>query len=303
MDNDRRLANDIAGEIRGMGNGFDLDLLRATFAMFTPLQERAPRDGVAIERDLAYGEDERHRLDVFAPERRPGTPAPVVVYVHGGGFVAGERSPVPGLIYDNVPIFFARHGLIGINATYRLAPDHKWPSGAADVGAVVGWVKANAARFGGDPGRIFLMGQSAGATHVATWSLVEVVLGAGGPAIAGAILVSGSSAPLAPEFSSGSPGDNLIAYYGEDLDAWAERSPLYHVAPGHPPIYIGVAELDPYPLSWPSAALLAALVRCDRTLPWFKLLRGHNHVSPAMHVNSEIDMLGPDLLDFIASAG
>ncbi len=298
-----QLAKQIAGQIRGMGNAFNLEVLQATYALFTPLQERAPREGIAIERDLSYGEDARHRLDVFVPERRPETPAPVVVYVHGGGFVAGERSPVPGLIYDNVPIFFARHGLIGINATYRLAPDHKWPSGAADVGAVVGWVKANAARFGGDPGRIFLRGQSAGATHVATWSLVEAVHGAGGPAIAGAILLSGSYAPLDPEFSSGSPGDNQIAYYGEDLDAWAERSPLYHVAPGHPPIYIGVAELDPYPLSWPSAALLAALVRCDRTLPWFKLLRGHNHVSPAMHVNSEIDMLGPDLLDFIASAG
>ncbi len=295
------LANDIGGEIRRMGNAFNLDVLQATYRLFRPLQERAPKDGVRIERDLAYGDDERHRLDVFAPERRPRTPAPVVVYVHGGGFVAGERSPIPGLIYDNVPIFFARHGLIGVNATYRLAPDHKWPSGAADVGAVVGWLKANAGRYGGDPGRIFLIGQSSGATHVATYALVAAVHGAAGPEIAGAIVLSGSYAPLDPGFSSGTPGDNQIAYYGEDLDAWTDRSPLHHVAPGHPPIYIGVAELDPYPLAWPSAALLEALVRCDKTLPWFKLLRGHNHVSPAMHVNSEIDTLGPDLLDFIAS--
>ncbi len=294
------LADHIAGEIRGMGNVFDRDVLRATYALFTPLQERAPKDGVRIERDLAYGDDARHRLDLFTPERRPDEPAPVVVYVHGGGLVAGERSPIAGLIYDNVPMFFARHGMIGINATYRLAPDHKWPSDAADVGAVVGWIKANVASCGGDPHRIFLMGQSAGATHVATWALVEAVHGAARPEIAGAILLSGSYAPLDPTFSSGTPGANQIAYYGEDLDAWAARSPLYHVKAGHPPIFIGVAELDPYPLSWPSAALLSAVVKCDRTMPWFKLLRGHTPVSPAMHINSEIDALGPDLLDFIA---
>jgi triacylglycerol lipase len=295
-----RLANDIAGEIRGMGNAFNLDVLRATYELFTPLQERAPKDGVEIERDLAYGEDERHRLDIFTPAQRPAMPAPVVVYVHGGGFIAGERSPIPGLIYDNVPTFFARHGLIGVNATYRLAPDHKWPSGAADAGAVVAWLKANVARYGGDPARIFLMGQSAGATHVATYAFFEEVHGAPGPGIAGAILLSGSYAPLGPNSASTNPGENQIAYYGEDLDAWVDRSPLYQVKPGHPPIYIGVAEFDPYPLMWPSAALLEELVKCDKTMPWFKQLRGHNHVSPAMHVNSEIDILGPDLLDFIA---
>lgn len=294
-------AIDVTGEIRRMGNVFNLDVLRATYGLFTPLQERAPKDGVRIERDLEYGVDQRHRLDVFTPERPRGAPAPVVVYIHGGGFVAGERSPVPGLIYDNVPTFFARHGMVGVNATYRLAPDHKWPSGAADVGAVVGWLKDNVGRYGGDADRIFLIGQSAGATHAATYTFVEAVHGDGGPGIAGAILLSGSYAPLDPGFTTGAPGDNQIAYYGENLDSWAERSPLYHVKPGHPPIFIGVAELDHYPLMWPSAALLAALVKCDRTMPWFKQLRGHNHVSPAMHINSEIDILGPELLDFIAS--
>ena len=297
------LSKDIAGRLGRHGNAFNLDVLRATYDIFTPLQERAPNDGVVAERDLAYGDHERHRLDVFTPARRADAPAPVVVYIHGGGFVAGERSPVPGLIYDNVPTFFARNGLVGVNATYRLAPDHKFPSGAADVGAVVAWLKENARGFGGDPERIILMGQSAGATHVAAHAFIEAVHGAGGPGIAGAILLSGSYAPLDPDYSSGTPGDNQIAYYGADLDAWAERSPLYHVKPGHPPVFIGVAEFDPYPLMWPSAALLAALVKCDQATPWFKRLAGHNHVSPAMHVNSEIDILGPDLLDFIASVG
>lgn len=294
---------DIAAEIRRMGQTFNEDVLKTTYALFTPLQERAPRDGVETDRDLAYGPDERHRLDVFTPAHRPDAPAPVVMYFHGGGFVAGSRSPVPGLIYDNVPTFCARNGLVGINATYRLAPEHKWPSGAADVGTAVAWARDNAAKYGGDPDRIFVMGQSAGASHVAAYTFIEAVHGERGPGIAGAILLSGSYAPLDPDFSDGPPAPNQIAYYGDDLDSWPDKSPLNHVAAGHPPVFLAVAEFDPYPLAWPTAAMYAALVRCDKVLPRLKMLQDHNHVSPAMQINSEIDALGPDILDFVAGCG
>lgn len=305
MDNqiDQEARDRITAEIRRMGNVFNPEVLRTTYALFTPLQEQAPKDGVEVHTDLAYGDHERQRLDVFAPLERPAAPAPVVVYVHGGGFVAGERSPFPGLIYDNVPTFFARHGVVGINATYRLAPDFKWPAGAADVGGVVAWLKANIADYGGDPERIFLMGQSAGSSHVATYTFIEKVHGAGGPGIAGAMLLSGSYAPMDADFSDGKPAENQFAYYGENVDAWRDMSPLYHVKPGHPPVFIVVAEFDPYPLAWPSAALAAALVKCDRRAPWFKMLPNHNHVSPAMQINSAVDILGPDLLAFVAAQG
>ena len=294
---------DIDHEIRRIGRVFNQDVMSTTLALFAPLQERAPKDGVEATRDLAYGEHDRHRLDVFAPARRPDTLSPVVVYIHGGAFIGGSRDPAPGLIYDNVPTFFARHGLIGVNATYRLAPEFKWPSGATDVGAIVGWLKENVIDYGGDPDLIFLMGQSAGATHVATYTFIEAVHGPAGSRVAGAILLSGSYAPLDPNFSEGKPGANQIAYYGEDTSRWAEMSPLYHVEPGHPPVFLCVTEYDPYPLAWPTTALLGALIKCDKLLPSFKLLRGHNHVSPAMHINSEVDRLGLDLLAFVTGDG
>lgn len=294
---------DVAGEIRRMGQAFNLEVLKTTYELFTPLQERAPKDGVTRHDDIAYGDHARHRLDLFVPEARPSNPAPVVVYIHGGGFVAGERSPMPGLIYDNVPTFFARNGMVGVNATYRLAPDHKWPSGAEDMGGVVAWLRENVSGYGGDPDRIVLMGQSAGATHVAAYSFIEAVHGPSGPGIAGAILLSGSYAPLDPAFSAGPPAENQTAYYGDPAGGWDDRSPLYHVRPGHPPVFVATAEFDPYPLAWPSAALITELVKCDKVLPRFKLLRDHNHVSPAMQINTEIDALGPDLLDFIRDTG
>lgn len=293
------LRAEVAAKIRAMGQTFTPEILQATYDIFAPLQERAPKDGVDVVKDQAYGPHERHRLDVFHPTQPPATPQPVVAYIHGGGFVGGERSPLPGLIYDNVPTFFARNGLIGANLTYRLAPDHKFPSGAADVGAAVAWLRKNVAQYGGDAERIFIMGQSAGATHVAAWTFIEAVHGAGGPGIAGAIMMSGSYAPLDPAYEDGKPARNQTAYYGDELGNWEAMSPLYHVREGHPPAFLAVAENDPYSLAWPTAALAARLVQLDKAIPRIKRLDGHNHVSPAMQINSEIDMLGPDLLDFV----
>lgn len=292
----------IAAEIRRLGRSFNPEILKATYALYAPLQERAPKDGVAAHKDIAYGDDPRHRLDVFVPQKQPAK-APVVVYFHGGGYVAGERSPFPGLIYDNVPIFFARHGFIGVNATYRIAPAHPWPCGGVDVGKVVAWLWLNVSRFGGDPARLVLLGQSAGATHVATWTFDPAVHGAAGPRIAAAMLLSGVYAPSDPDYHDVDPPEpHRIAYFGADKTQWRRMNPIYHIAPGHPPVLVGVAEFDPWPLQWGSPALLEALLKCDKKMPWFVYNRNHNHVSPAMQVNAEGDDIGPELLAFVQSA-
>ena len=292
---------EVTEKIRAMGQEFNFEVLKETYRLFKPLQERAPKDGVERVDDVAYGPHERHRLDLFKPSNPGDGLTPVVIYFHGGGFVAGERSPVSGLIYDNVPTFFARHGLIGANATYRLAPEHKFPGGAADVGRAVNWLVDNVAEHGGNPKRIYAMGQSAGASHVAAYSFIESVHGAGGPANAGAILMSGSYAPLDPEYSEGDPGSQQTDYYGEDLDKWKDMSPLYHIRKGHPRTFLATAELDLYPLSWPTAAMAGRMVKLNKRMPPLRRLTGHNHVSPAMQINSEVDQWGPELLDFISN--
>jgi acetyl esterase len=292
---------EIVAAIRRMGRNFTPEILAATYALYAPLQQRAPKEGVNVTKDIAYGGHERQRLDVFTPTTKPQG-APVVVYVHGGGYVGGERSPLPGLIYDNVPTFFARHGLVGINMTYRLAPDHKWPSGGEDVGRVVAWLYDHIADFGGDPARIVLMGQSAGATHVATWTFTPTVHGQDGPRIAGAMLLSGVFAPVHPiYFPDETAAPHRIAYFYADPARWPAMNAINHVAPGHPPVLISVTEFDPHPLQWSSPALMAALTLIDKQIPWFIYSRDHNHVSPAMQINSEIDDLGPQLLRFVRS--
>lgn len=288
-------------ELRRIGPVFDEAVLKRTYALYVPLQKRAPRQGVTAQRDIAYGPDERHRMDVFVAERPGNGLVPVVMFLHGGGYIGGERSPVPGVIYDNVPLFFARHGMVGVNATYRLAPAHRWPSGGEDVGRAVEWLRENARRFGGDSERIFVVGHSAGATHAATWTFMREVHGAEGAGIAGVVLISGVYAASHPRYGSDPPRPNQFAYYGDDIARWPSMWPFDHVRPGHPPAFIVASALEPYHFVWPSIALLDALVKCDRKMPPFRVLANHNHVSSALQINCGIDDLGSDLLSFIRS--
>jgi para-nitrobenzyl esterase len=111
--------------------------------------------------------DDYLTVNVWAPPPS-STPAPVLVFVHGGAFIAGStRSPV----YDGAA--FARDGVVLVTVNYRLgipgflavpdAPDNR---GRLDVIAALRWIRDNAARFGGDPGNVTLAGQSAGAIIV-----------------------------------------------------------------------------------------------------------------------------------------
>jgi acetyl esterase len=108
--------------------------IEATAAAFRPLLRAAATDGVIVARNLAYGEDARQILDVYQPIWRAG--APVVIFIHGGAYVRGDKDAY-GEMYGNIPTWFARQGMLGLNATYRLAPAAKWPSGADDVRGMV----------------------------------------------------------------------------------------------------------------------------------------------------------------------
>ena len=188
-----------------------------TAKLYTPLQETEPYQGIKVARDLKYGTDERHALDVFAPEPASAAPRAVLMYVHGGAFIGGNKRAPGSPFFDNIVLFAARSGFVGVNVTYRLAPQHRWPAGAEDVAAAVRWVGANIAAHGGDPGRVFLMGHSAGAVHAASYVAHPKFHGPRGIGLAGAILVSGLY-----DFSKFPPGPPEKAYFGDD-DGQARR--------------------------------------------------------------------------------
>lgn len=128
--------------------------------LFAPLlasivaAQPAPR----VERDIAYAEprNERQLLDVYSPAE--GQRLPVVLWVHGGGWMAGSKAGV-----DHKPAAFTARGFVFVAMNYRFVPQATMYGIVRDVAKSAGWVHRNIARYGGDPKRIFLMGHSAGA--------------------------------------------------------------------------------------------------------------------------------------------
>jgi acetyl esterase len=118
--------------------------------------------GVEVLNDVAYGSSasEAHLLDVYRPAHATG-PLPAIVYVHGGSFQRLSKE-----VYWFVALTYARHGFVVFNVNYRLAPRNRFPAALVDVCEAVRWVTANGHRYGADPERLVLAGDSAGANLV-----------------------------------------------------------------------------------------------------------------------------------------
>ncbi len=282
-----------AARIKEIGPVLNPEMIGEMFKLYAPLMPKAPA-GIAMKEDLAYGPDERNRLDVFAPEKKPARSLPVVIFVHGGGYVGGAKTR-PGIpFYQNVGYFFARNRAVGVNMTYRLAPKNPWPAGGEDVAAAVRWVQQNIAEYGGDPERIVLFGQSAGATHVAHYIFDKSLQPKdGADGVKGAIIQSGIFDPAAAP-----PGPNVEAYFGKAHESWHAKS-LYGKLQGRKiPVFIISAEFDPPPFKEESAKLRDELCKL-RGCPRHTELAGHNHLSEILHLNTADDSMGTDILGFV----
>lgn len=276
--------------IRALGRTIAPAVLESAQAIFTPQHEAEPYAGVRVTRDARYGAHDRHRLDVFAPQAS-GAPRPVLLFVHGGGFTGGDKKR-PGTPYqDNVALWAVRHGMVGINMTYRLAPDSPWPAGIEDIAAAIAWSRANAAAHGGDAARIFVMGTSAGATHVACHAA------GASPGIAGAIMLSGVY-----DLETAEPRDTLKAYFGADSSAWAARSPLPGLVATSVPLMFVLAEFDPPDFERQALAAVNAFAARHGRWPHFVRLMGHNHFTATLHLNTGDDYLGRQIDEFVRAA-
>jgi acetyl esterase/lipase len=287
---------DIAEKLKAIGPVLNPQMIQETFGIYIPRVVKA-YPGVSSSEDIAYGPDERHRLDVFAPAARQERAMPVVLFVPGGGYVGGAKNREGVPFYQNVGVFFARNNVVGITMNYRLAPKAPWPAGGEDVAAALRWVKQNISKFGGDPERIFIFGQSAGATHVAHYAFDERLQPAGGAdGVAGAILQSAIFDP------AGAPaGPNIQAYFG-DPASWAEKSLFGRIEGRKIPVFLVTAELDPKPFRDEAEKMRGALCKrdggaCPRALD----LAGHNHISEIAHLGSADEQFGRELLNFIRS--
>ncbi|MFG6489794.1 alpha/beta hydrolase [Roseateles sp. BYS78W] len=285
----------IAARLRELGPGFNLPDVQA---LYKPLLAAQPRDGVTLLADQAYGDHERHRLDVYLPDPLPSVAPPVLVAFHGGGFIRGDKRQ-----RANFGWHFARQGVITVLPNYRLAPESRWPSGPEDVVAVWHWLQDRLPALGGDPSRIVLLGESAGAAHVAAATLLRRWQPPGWR-IAGAALLSGPyNARLEglarTQFGIATPDPRNEAYFGPDPAAWDAASLVDHVNAPPFPLWISMAERDLLQMQAQAGELFARLVSRHGYAPELRLLREHNHFSQGYSVGTTDTSVAGPLLDFI----
>jgi acetyl esterase/lipase len=261
---------------------------------YTALHRHVSKAGISVARDLPYGTHPRQVMDIFTPAGAQD--APVMIYVHGGAFVRGNKSDNEE-IYSNVLYYFARHGCVGVNLEYRNAPEAQYPEAAIDIRNALGWIRGNIAGHGGNPRRIFILGHSAGGTHVGTYVFDPVMARRVDDGLVGAILVS---ARLRADASPSNPNAAAVkAYFGDDVARFAERSPVTHAANSDLQVMIAIAEFENPLLDAYGADMFAALRLARPRAPRLVQMMAHNHTSIMAHFNTEEDYLGEEILTFM----
>ena len=281
-------------KLRALGADVNPSMIAGTVALYKPLHAGTSTAGVNIVRDERYGDHERHRLDLFVPDG--ARDLPVLVFVHGGGFVMGDKSAPDSPFYDNVGVWAARNGFIGVTMTYRLAPQHRWPAGSEDVGRALTHLRRIVAARGGNAAKLFVMGQSAGAVHVGGYIANEQSPSQDGWSPAGAILVSGLFDTHTMEKDA-----RFQSYFGSDPGDYADRPFLARLARTKVPLLVALGEFEPLDFQRQAAALLNAYLREHSRLPHFAHLFGHNHLSTVQHLGTDDRRLAGPLLDFTQS--
>lgn len=290
--------------LQAMGPVWRSDINRhrqAVVDIYTPLHEAVDKQGIVVTREIAYGEHARQKLDVYLPPGKASGLRPIVLFVHGGAFLRGNMN-ANQQIYGNVLYYLARQGMVGINVEYRLAPEAPYPAGSHDVAAAVAWARTHAHEYGGDPERVILIGHSAGGAHAASYVADPAVRPAAGHGVARLVLIS---ARLRADVHADNPNaDGVRAYWGDDAARYEQVSPLTYAANIDVPLMIAVAEhenpyLDVYAaeLFWRVSQARGQASRFLR----FLQVRHHNHTSIVAHINTAEDMLGRQMLDFIAA--
>lgn len=290
---------DLARELRELGRDVNPQTVEATRKLIAPMHSivEPPLD-VDVVREIQYGNHERQRLDIFTSSQNRNHHKPLLIFVHGGGFVAGDKHTPGTPFYDNIAIWAVRNGFNAVNMTYRLAPEFQWPSGIEDIRAAIELIKHKGFEFGIGANKLFLMGQSAGAAHAASYVAHPQFYAPYSHELKGLILLSGLY-----NFANVKAGPLERAYLGDDPGLYAQRSALAGLVASDVPLLLALAEHDPPMFERQTLELMQAWQAKHQQLPRFVYMIGHNHASPALYLGLEDDLLAPQLRSFIHEKG
>jgi arylformamidase len=193
-----------------------------------------------VHRDLAYAEpkNERQTLDVFAPAE--GENHPVVVWIHGGGWKAGDKKGV-----QQKPQAFVDKGFVFVSTNYRFVPNVTVKEMTGDIAKTIHWVHDHSKEYGGDGNSIYVMGHSAGAHLAALVCTDDRYLKAEGlplSVLKGCVPVDVSVYDIPKRLQDGGSlnPDTIKSVFGQSEESLRDYSPVAHIAKGKniPPFLI-----------------------------------------------------------------
>jgi len=255
-------------------------------------------DGIRMERDLAYlpNGDEAQRLDLYLPEITPATPLPLIVHIHGGGWMGGNKFPCP-------VVGMVNFGYAVASVEYRFSQKVKFPAQIQDCQAAIRWLRANREKYHLDPEKVGVVGGSAGGHlsalvgtsggtgtfppiggHEDQSDRVQAVCNIFGPAdFTTVVEQAAADSNVKNIFEFNSPKDPYSLLIGAPLETTEKSravSPVTYISADDPPNLIlhGTHDaLVPYAQSVQFAAELKA-----KGVPvWLQTLPGAGHGGPA----------------------
>lgn len=251
--------------------------------------------GVRMERDLAYvpNGDEAQRLDLYLPEKPAERPLPLIVHIHGGGWMGGSKFPCP-------VTSMAARGYVVASVEYRFSQKAIFPAQIQDCQAAIRWLRANREKYQIDPERVGVVGGSAGGHlsalvgvtggkkafppiggHEEQSDRVQAVCDIFGPAnFASVMQQAAEDKNVRNVFKFNSPSDPYSRLIGANLDAdpakTAAVSPVHYVSKDSPPTLILHGTHDAL-VPYAQSVEFAAALKAQGVETWLQTIPGAGH--------------------------
>jgi acetyl esterase/lipase len=242
-------------------------------------------------RDVAYGPEQRQKLDIYVPEGATSR-SPVMMFIYGGGWNDGSKND-----YAFVGHAFAARGFVTMVPDYRLVPEVRFPDFLHDCAQALRWVQDNAAQHGGDARRIHLSGHSAGAYNAMMIAL-DPRFGARAGFRAGLVKsISGLAGPY--DFL---PLDDArtIAAFGQAKNL-SETQPINFARSGAPRVFLGTGDADTTVFPRNTLALAGRLKKAGAAVQ-VKTYPGVSHAGILLALGKSFRGNGPVLDDIVRFA-
>jgi acetyl esterase/lipase len=243
----------------------------------------APPLPLSVTVNVRYTHDEWPQAlhaDIYQPDE--AGPFPAVLMIHGGGWIGGKRQDM-----HRTARAVARHGYVVMNASYRLAPRWRFPAQLQDIQQALLWLRTHADQYRVRADRIASWGYSAGA-HLA---LLPALLSPGHRNYSAGtrpVAVVAGGTPVDLSYYPASPYINQLMGVGchHDPQAWSDASPLTHVAPNSPPVFLYHGSFDRL-LGPNNAQAMFSALQTNRVPSELYLIRGMGHI-PTFFLSSPV---------------